>query len=231
MIRLIGGSLYQWDTGRRVEVNVPNKSAVSGVHFCHKNDDVALVVKPVMIDGILTAEIPNILLQQTHLLRVYVTIALENGEKTVCHNTFPLIVREKPDAYVYTETEILSYEKLSERIDELERNGVSEAQIQAAIGRYLDENPVDISGVVKYDSGQVLTDDQKAQARANIGALSLADLPKYDGEFIVIPAVNEEQTLKTGAKYVPSDIKVNKIPYAEVSNNSGGVTATIGNEV
>lgn len=56
------------------------------------------------------------------------------------------------------------------------------------------------------------------------------DLPVYDGTYNVIPAT-AEQTLPTAQKKMLSDVKIEKIPYAEVSNNSGGITATIGNEV
>lgn len=56
------------------------------------------------------------------------------------------------------------------------------------------------------------------------------DCPVYDGNYTVTPAVTE-QTLKTAQKKMVADVKINKIPYFEVSNNSGGTTATIGNEV
>lgn len=55
-----------------------------------------------------------------------------------------------------------------------------------------------------------------------------AELPLYDGEFTVTPLVGEEQTLLTAQKLLGSDIKIEKIPYSEVTNNSGGITATIG---
>lgn len=133
------------------------------------------------------------------------------------------------DDYVLTDADIGEIAKQAAGMVDL--SGISGEEIEAAVYKYLSENPVDVSGVIRYDSAQGLTEEQKAQARANIGALSLEDLPKYDGEFTVIPSANDEQVLQTAAKYVSSDIRVNKIPYAEVSNNSGGTTATIGNEV
>lgn len=56
------------------------------------------------------------------------------------------------------------------------------------------------------------------------------DCPVYDGNYTVTPAVTE-QTLKTAQKKMVADVTIKKIPYFEVSNNSGGTTATIGNEV
>lgn len=56
-------------------------------------------------------------------------------------------------------------------------------------------------------------------------------LPSYNGEYQVTPSAAEDVTLLTSQTFVDANIKVSKIPYAEVSNNSGGTTATIGNEV
>ena len=56
------------------------------------------------------------------------------------------------------------------------------------------------------------------------------EYPFYDGEYVVTPS-SDEQVLKTAKKSLNEDIKVKKIPYFEVSNNAGGTTVTIGNEV
>ena len=56
------------------------------------------------------------------------------------------------------------------------------------------------------------------------------EYPLYDGEYVVTPSVNE-QVLNTAKKNLNEDIKVKNIPYFEVSNNAGGTTVTIGNEV
>ena len=49
----------------------------------------------------------------------------------------------------------------------------------------------------------------------------------YEGSYIVIPNT-AEQILFTAGKTMLSDIKIVEIPYAEVSNNTGGITVTIG---
>lgn len=54
-------------------------------------------------------------------------------------------------------------------------------------------------------------------------------LPEYEGEYCVTPSAEENITLGTSDKVLRDDITVKKIPYAEVSNNKGGITATIGN--
>lgn len=49
----------------------------------------------------------------------------------------------------------------------------------------------------------------------------------YEGEYKVTPSVSN-QTLDTANKLMKSDVTIEEIPYAEVSNNSGGKTASIG---
>lgn len=50
----------------------------------------------------------------------------------------------------------------------------------------------------------------------------------YSGATYVIPSTEDNIVLETQYKKVLSDITVKKIFYAEVSNESGGYTATIG---
>ena len=54
------------------------------------------------------------------------------------------------------------------------------------------------------------------------------EVPVYDGSYSVTPAVTE-QTMETANKMMTDNVKVEKIPYSEVSNNSGGFTVTIAN--
>lgn len=54
-------------------------------------------------------------------------------------------------------------------------------------------------------------------------------LPIYGGEYEITPSVNS-QSLDTKNKLLKEDIYIDAIPYSEVTNKSGGVTATIGFE-
>lgn len=57
-----------------------------------------------------------------------------------------------------------------------------------------------------------------------------ADMQPYEGEYEVTPSV-QAQTLSTAGKLLQDDITITEIPFAEVSNTSGGTTVTIGKEV
>ena len=50
----------------------------------------------------------------------------------------------------------------------------------------------------------------------------------YDGPYDVIPMPNTTQILPTANLAMSTDINVHEIPYQEVTNLSGGLTATIG---
>lgn len=50
----------------------------------------------------------------------------------------------------------------------------------------------------------------------------------YSGAYEVTSMIDIEQTLETAKRYLDQNIKVKAIPYAEVSNLSGGRTVTIG---
>lgn len=50
----------------------------------------------------------------------------------------------------------------------------------------------------------------------------------YDGEYEVVSKIDWDETLNTAKKYLSRNIVVKAIPYAEVSNEYGGKTVTIG---
>lgn len=136
MITLIGEQLYQWDLGRQVKVS----QTVKEVHFYNCNCDNAYVVETTTVDGVTTALIPNILLQESR--NIY-ACPVEN-DVTLCRCVLLVNDRQKPADYVYTETELKRYEALEERIKNLEENGtgggsVSDEQIKEAVDEALTE--------------------------------------------------------------------------------------------
>ena len=104
------GRLTQWDLNRKIIVTGYDGGAE--VHFASPGDDHgAYVVK--LVDG--QAEIPNILLTMAGTINVYVYPA----DRTVFATTLWVMAREKPDDYVYTETEVLNWRTLDEKIGDL----------------------------------------------------------------------------------------------------------------
>ena len=132
---------YQWDINRKLIVN---DESIKQVHFCNRTGDCSLVCETYKEDNMLVVDVPNILLQQDWRVRAYAY----DGNATLHEALYDVKKRTKPDNYVYTETEILKYEYLKERVDQIEENGVSDETIAKAVGDYLKENDitVDLTG-------------------------------------------------------------------------------------
>lgn len=104
------GRLTQWDLNRKVIVT--GYEGIAEVHFASPGDDHGAYVVE-LIDG--EAKIPNILLTMAGTINVYVYPA----DRTVFATALWVMAREKPDDYVYTETEVLDWRTLDEKIGDL----------------------------------------------------------------------------------------------------------------
>jgi lysophospholipase L1-like esterase len=125
VIQLIGGALYQWDTDRQVILHPHSGYTVDEVHFMNPNGTTAFVVEPTEKDGVIVGNIPNILLQSAVNIRVFAVMHTKDGERTTCDCTFGVIPRQKPADYVYTETEVKTYEALKNQLVTIENEIVT----------------------------------------------------------------------------------------------------------
>ena len=95
-------------------------------------------MEPKDVNGVLVAEVPNILLQSEQKICVFLVDVNESYVETVTHMVLPVIPRPKPTDYVYTETEILSWQAL-----------------EARVIAFMDEiNEARVSGDLKGDKGE-----------------------------------------------------------------------------
>lgn len=120
MIQLIGTELFQWELGRQVKLNAPNLEVIPELHFIDYKSPNCLVVEHKTVKGEIVYDIPNILLQQTRDVFVYIVKKTEGCEEVIGTENFKIKPKQKSPDYVYTETEIKSYEALEERITALE---------------------------------------------------------------------------------------------------------------
>lgn len=120
MISLVDGDLYQWDTGRIVRIINDSDVVVHEVHFTTQNMDFAYVVETYVEDNNVYCAIPNILLQQYMKISCYEVRKNSGGEESISATVLPVIKRNKPEDYVYTEIEKFSYKALENRIEEIE---------------------------------------------------------------------------------------------------------------
>ena len=111
MIKLADGRghLYQWDTGRQVECDAEQ------VHFSNHHYGTSIDVD--VQNG--KATIPNQLLTSATPLKAWAWVKDSNGEYTKEEQIFIVAKRNKPSDYVYTPTEIKTWQDLQNQIGDL----------------------------------------------------------------------------------------------------------------
>lgn len=137
MFRIYDGreEFYQWDLDRKLIVE---DASVNQVHYCNRTSDCSLVCEVRTEGNLRVVDVPNIILQTDWKVHAYAY----DVNYTKHEELFNIVKRTKPEDYVYTETEVLNYNTLLERIDEIDEN------IGQEVENYLKENPieVDLSG-------------------------------------------------------------------------------------
>ena len=104
------GYFWQWDSNQQLIVD---DDTVFEVHFSNRSDTVALVCDIKEVDGIRVVDVPNILLQRDWPLHVYAFAQ----DHTKYEKTFEVKGRDKPADYVYTETDVKSFDELEKKVD------------------------------------------------------------------------------------------------------------------
>lgn len=145
MFKILDGrtELFQWDINRQIIVS---DASIDAVHYSNRTDNSALVVEVKEKNGLRVADIPNILLQESWDINVY---GYCNGYYTKQAARIKVNPRTKPESYVYTETEVLNYNTVMEKIDRVENN------IGEAVNDYLIKNPVVVDLSNYYTKSQV----------------------------------------------------------------------------
>ena len=145
MFKILDGrdELFQWDINRQIIVS---DASIDAVHYSNRTDASALVVEVKEKNGLRVADIPNILLQESWDINVY---GYCDGYYTKQAARIKVNPRTKPESYVYTETEVLNYNTVMEKIDRVENN------IGEAVQDYLIKNPVVVDLSNYYTKSQV----------------------------------------------------------------------------
>jgi hypothetical protein len=104
---------FQWDLNQKLIVF---DDSITEVHFYNGVDTCALVCEVYESGDLRLVNVPNILLQSDFKLKVWAYAE----DYTKQEFTFKVCTRSKPADYIYTETEVKSYEKFEERLQALE---------------------------------------------------------------------------------------------------------------
>ena len=107
---------WQWDQGHRLILE--GASPGVEVHYANSLSENALIAEAYADGELVVADVPNILLQEALCISVYVYAG--QTMHTAC---IGVVSRAKPDGYIYTPTEIKSWEQLEDRIKVMEQGG------------------------------------------------------------------------------------------------------------
>lgn len=90
--------------------------------------------------------------------------------------------------------------------------------------------PVNVRGPVGPDGKTPVkgTDYFTETDKAEMVSAVIAELPVYSGEYEITPLTSSDIEMLTAKTFMDANVRIKKILYAEVQNNSGGITATIG---
>lgn len=168
MLRMADGreKLYQWDSNVKLILDDLGAN-IDEVHFTTKFNTAALIVKVVRTADHSYVTIPNILLQERYDIMAFSYCCTSGCTQHV--DVFSIEPRAKPADYVYTETEVLTYRDLDDRLRRLEGEGIA-----GAVADYLKENPVQ-AGATKEEADQIAANKQAVE-RLSTEKLSATEL-------------------------------------------------------
>lgn len=110
--------LWQWDLNQKLIVE---NDTINEVHFCDGIGNCSLVCEVYELDELRVANIPNVILQDNCDMNIFAFVKTDDGSYTKHREVIKVNRRSKPADYVYTETEVKSYEMLMEKLDEIEQ--------------------------------------------------------------------------------------------------------------
>lgn len=205
MFRIYDGrdKFYQWDLDRKLIVA---DAAIIEVHFCNRVDGCSLVCETYQENGLTVVNVPNILLQNTWWLHVYAY----DGTHTKVEELFKVEARTKPDDYVYTETELKTWEELENKID----NKINEVEeVETRLEEAL-EGIEDIES--KIDNGLKEVENKVNSA---VGEFAAMDRRITQLEYVA----KENLYTNTELKGVGKEIKmpVGVLPYGSITSIGG----------
>ncbi len=153
-------SVYQWDLNRQLSIKGLDFDSAPSIHFTNKTREEALVVQSSISDGVITCDVPNILLQERYDITAYICSLVD--QKLVTYETIkiPIIRRAKPANYVYTDNvEITTYDSLMAEI----------TRVDDKLTDYMENN----SQALEDKADKLDLEDLEARVKANEDNIAL----------------------------------------------------------
>ena len=113
-------SVYQWDTNQKLSIYGLSLPTIPEIHFTNDAMTTAIVRQATVDDyGVITAQIPNSILQKPYKIKVYVCGYINDAFETFYEIVIPLEVRAMPEDYTLTasDDEVYSFNALANKIE------------------------------------------------------------------------------------------------------------------
>lgn len=144
-------TFWQWDTNQKISSRDLKVGDI--LHFYNAKQPNALPLKAYEFEGKVVVDVPNILLQNAIPVQLYRWVDDGTETYTIEEFSFEVKQRPRPGDYVYTETDVLSYATLDERINQLEADGIAKI-----VADYLNKNPIDTGSKLTIGVVELIAD-------------------------------------------------------------------------
>lgn len=188
--------LYQWDSNVKLIVE---DDRINQVQFSQRFNRTAACVKVENRECF----IPNEFLKSYYDIFAYACIVDNDGQVCEFSEMFTVFSRPKPDNYVYTPTEIITLKRIE---DELNKKF-------EALAKEIED---DMETAVRTRP-QELTEEEKSQARKNIGAISSEE--DRGAYYVTITEDGNGYTSDRTFDDISNALNNNLFPYATYSSN------------
>lgn len=161
-------SFFQWDLEQKLIIE---DASINEVHFCNRTDDCSLVCEVYDENGLRVVNVPNILLQDNWAINVYAYCT----NYTKYSATFKVNKRSKPEDYMYTETEVKTWDELEQRVAALEEGGTGGGSVDVDLSNYYTKGEVDAAIDVAIDEALTDIPEVEIEEEVYIGTEQPAD--------------------------------------------------------
>lgn len=225
-------SVYQWDKDQELVITGLSLASIPEIHFTNDAMDKAIVRQSTMDDaGVITAEIPNSLLQKPYKIRAYVCIYERETFKSLYLITIPVEARSMPNDYTITsdDGEVYSFNALENQVLNLIASNEklsadvknSNAQLESKLKSTYNTAVAEIKAS-NEELEETINNTYKEMVNMDMDSVSEAELEEY--------LENNSQTMGTltinGQQYNGSEDVV-----IEVGSGSGGGGSETAQEV
>lgn len=160
---------WQWDVNQQLVLR--GGADPLHVHFVQDDSLEPQAVLPVkQADGSFLAPVPNILLQTAEEVIVYVYYTGTDEQYTKTFKRFYVVPREKPAEYIYTETQLVTWEGMIQRVDDTLRDAANILTIADACAQNAQEDAETAQEAANAAAGKVVEAEEQAARAANSAA-------------------------------------------------------------